>query len=107
MVLLNELNTNAKYYAKLDIPFLLYGPYRPSGVYNIRIQVLKLKPSKYEYISDYVTIKVLESSKDILSECGRNPVTIPIDWIVEVESLSNILDTKTIDDMIYTIEQYV
>ena len=48
MVLLNELNVNAKYYAKLDIPFLLYGPYRPSGVYNLRIQVLKLKPSIYE-----------------------------------------------------------
>jgi len=107
MVKLDDLKKDAKYYAKLDIPFLLYGPYRPCGVHNVRIQVLKFKPSKYEYIPDYVTIQVLESSKDILSECGRNPVTIPVDWIIEIESLSNILDTKTIDDMIYMIDQYV
>ena len=107
MVKLDGLKKNAKYYAKLDIPFLLHGPYRPGGLYNIRIQVLKLKPSQYEYMPDYVTIQILESSKDVLSECGSNPITIPVDWIMEIESLSNILDTKTIDDMIYTIEQYV
>ena len=107
MVQLDDLKKDGKYYATLNIPYLLVGPYRDCGVHNLRIQVLKLKPSEYEYMPDYVTIQVMESSKDVISECGRNPITVPIFWIKKIETLHNIMNTKTIDDMIYLIDQYV
>jgi len=107
MVQLDDLKKDGKYYATLDMPSLLYGPYRDCGMHNVRIQVLKLKPSEYEYMPDYVTIQLLESGKNVLSECGRNPITIPLCWIKKIETLHKIMNTKTIDDVIYLIEQYV
>lgn len=107
MVKLDELKKMEKYYVTVDIPYTLNCPYRDCGMYNLRIQVLKLKPSVHENIPDYVTIQVLESSKEGLSEYGRNLITIPVDWIKNIETLHHIINTKSIDDMIYLIEQYV
>ena len=107
MVKLDDLKTDRKYYAILNIPYLLYGPYQDCGIHSVRIKVLKLKPREYEYMPDYVTIQLLESSKNVLSECGRNPITVPTGWIKKIETLHKIMNTKTIDDVIYLIEQYV
>lgn len=107
MIDINQIEKNGKYYIKLNIPYIDYGPQSNCGYHELRIKVLNIKHRKEPYAFDYVTIQVLESSKDTISECGRNSITIPMHWIKEIETLSQILQTKTIDDMVFLIEQYV
>jgi hypothetical protein len=73
------------------------------GVKYIHAQILKVDNN------DYITIQVTESGKDTghLFLSSRSPITIPLKWIIHAESLQTILDTKTIDDVIYTIDQYL
>jgi len=102
--MLIELEKNMKYFVTLNVPNSCYGPLRKCGVYYLRIKVLNIKPGPF---TDYITFETLESSKETLSECKYNPITVPANWIIHAETLHKILDKLLIDDVIYLINTYV
>ena len=99
-----QLEKNIKYFVTLNVPNSFGGPSRKCGVYYLRIKVLNIKPGPF---TDYITFETLESSKETLSECKYNPITVPANWIIHAETLHTILDKLLIDDVIYMINTYV
>ena len=89
------MKENKKYFVSIKMPY---------GVYNLRIKILQIKKSKY---CDYITFETLHSSKDLISECRYNPITIPLDWILKHQSLYNIFNNYFIFDIIYLINKYI
>lgn len=99
--MLTKLEKNKKYFATVNIPDCFNGN---STLHSLRFIVLNIKKNTY---TDYITIQVLQTTKDTISVCGYNPITIPIYWITQIQSLNNILDKILIDDIIYLIDQYI
>ena len=97
----DRLEKNKKYFATVKTPIFFQGP---SDLLSLRFIVLNIKKN---YFTNYITLQVLESSKDNLSECGRNPVTIPEHWIMQPISLHTLFDKLLIDDIIYLIDSYI
>lgn len=97
MITFHNLKIDSKYYITTYDPGI-------NDFKKLHVQILKhFKYNDFEYISFQVT----ESSKHILSVTGRNVVTVPVEWVKNIESLSCILTKKTIDDVIYNIDQFL
>lgn len=101
MVSISDLKQNGKYYITIFIPY--HGYY----MYNLRVCIVDVIPRKRPDLPDYITIATLPSSKDFLTECGLNPLTMPLEWIKKVETTHDILGSIMIDDMIHLIDEYV
>lgn len=91
------IKRDAKYYILIRVPETIQ-------LKQLHVQVLKLFRKEN---CEYITFQVTESSKDSLSVSGRNPITVPMQWIQRIESLHSILNTKTIDDVIYTVNEFL
>lgn len=99
MICVSDFQIDTKYYIMVRMPYDICGRYK-----QLHVQVLNLRECNG---CEYVTFQVTESSKDNISESGRNPITIPLGWVRDVQTLSSILNPKLINDAIYTIDQYL
>lgn len=68
--------------------------------YNLRVFVVDM-------LTDYVVLKTLESSHDIIPKCGNDYITIAREYITKAETLHSILNDVMIDDMIYLVNEYI
>tara|TARA_E500000331_G_scaffold286147_1_gene280847 strand:- start:115 stop:363 length:249 start_codon:yes stop_codon:yes gene_type:complete len=74
---------------------------------KLRVTIHELMPKMNPIVVDYIQISTLASSKDIIEECGLNPVTVPVPYIKKVETLHEILNDIFIDDIIFLINEYI
>ncbi len=100
MISLSNFKVNNKYYIDLQMPF------RKKKL-KLRITIHELMPKMNPNLVDYIQISTLSSSKDIIEECGLNPVTLPVPYIKKVETLHDILNDVFIDDIIFLINEYI
>ena len=101
MVSISDLKPNGKYYITIFIPY--HGYY----MYNLCVRIVDVIPRKRPDLPDYITIATLPSSRDFITECGLNPLTMPLEWIKKVETIHDVLGSIMIDDMIHLIDEYV
>jgi hypothetical protein len=100
MVHISDFTVNHKYYINLQMPFR-------KDELKLRVIIHELIPKTNQGILDYIMMSTISSSKDIIDECGFNPVTIPLPCIKKVLSLHDILNDIFIDDIIFLINEYV
>jgi hypothetical protein len=100
MVSLSKFKTNAKYYINLEIPCR-------KDELNLRVIIHEVIHKTNPNAVDHVLLSTLSSSKDIMEECGFNPITVPLPCIKKIIHLHDILNDIFIDDILYLINEYI